>query len=427
MGSDSKPDEKPAHKVYLELYYIDKYEVTNFLYKSCVNAGVCSPPGTIDSRTRPNYYTSSSFDNYPVINISWSQAKTLCEWRGADLPTESEWEKVSGWDDENKVQNTYPWGDEAPNLSLLNSSEDTAAVGSYETDKSYYGVYDMADNVSEWVNDWYDVYPSGDPSVSIYFGQKFRVVRGNSYRSSSRNWRDPNPIYAGIGFRCARSAMVDAQLPVTISVTDAKVASLQAEITDTKGIQMVLVSEGEFTMGSENAIDCCSTYDSPLHVVRLSSYYMDKFEVSNSEYKKCVDDKFCKPPVKPSNYYSPSRALYTWGNDTSTLVEFDYYNDSSYGDSPVVYVDWNMANEYCKWRGLRLPTEAEWEKAARGTDKRNYPSGERIDCSVANYGSCFGKVLPVTSYSNINSPYGISNLAGNVMEWVFDWYWPTFL
>lgn len=123
-------------------------------------------------------------------------------------------------------------------------------------------------------------------------------------------------------------------------------------------------------------------------------------------YERCVEANVCKPPRESRSY---TRTAY-YGN-----VEFDEY--------PVIYVDWNMAKTYCEWRGGRLPTEAEWEKAARGEDGRTYPWGEGIDCDKANYqSSCIGDTTKVGSYLEGVSPYGVYDMAGNVWEWVTDWY-----
>ena len=89
-------NEEP-HQVYLDAFYIDKYEATNTLYKACVDAGVCQPPKIPSSNTRSSYYGNSQYDNYPVSNVDWFQAKAYCEWRDARLPTEAEWEKASPW------------------------------------------------------------------------------------------------------------------------------------------------------------------------------------------------------------------------------------------------------------------------------------------------------------------------------------------
>ena len=213
MGSEKYDDEKPIHQVYLDDFYMDKYEVTNILYKTCVEAGNCTPPKYPSSTTHSDYYINSTFNDYPVIFINWDQAKVYCEWRGAGLPTESQWEKAARGTD----GRTYPWGEriDANHANYNSNKSDTTKVGSYESGKSPYGIYDMAGNVWEWVNDWYDgAYYQGSPSsnpLGPSLGQ-YRVLRGGSWyyydlnvRSTFRSFDTPDYVYGNIGFRCARS------------------------------------------------------------------------------------------------------------------------------------------------------------------------------------------------------------------------------
>jgi formylglycine-generating enzyme required for sulfatase activity len=204
--------EEPAHSVDLPAFYMDVYEVTNGGYKACETAGKCKPPRLTASATHKEYYGNAQYANYPVIDVDWDSAKTYCEWRGARLPTEAEWEYAARGTD----GRTFPWG-EVLDKTRANYGDsklgDPVAVGSYESGKSPYGMYDMAGNVWEWMADWYDVYPGGSPSASPDFGKKARTLRGgawldpgNGLLSAFRGGLDPTHSFGNIGFRCARSA-----------------------------------------------------------------------------------------------------------------------------------------------------------------------------------------------------------------------------
>jgi formylglycine-generating enzyme required for sulfatase activity len=181
---------------------------------------------------------------------------------------------------------------------------------------------------------------------------------------------------------------------------------------------MVFIPAGEFLMGSTNpqialAMERCPSCDfkdeRPQHTVYLDEYWIDKTEVTNGQYARCVSAGVCSPPQ----------------SNSSTTRSY-YYGNPDYIDFPVIQVNWYHANTFCTWAGKRLPTEAEWEKAARGTQGQTYPWGENIDCAKANYingnNNCVGDVSEVGSYPIGVSVYGAFDMAGNVWEWVADWY-----
>ncbi|MBI5534339.1 MAG: SUMF1/EgtB/PvdO family nonheme iron enzyme [Deltaproteobacteria bacterium] len=175
----------------------------------------------------------------------------------------------------------------------------------------------------------------------------------------------------------------------------------------------VRVPAGAFTMGSpqgHGAID-----EQPEHAVHVGAFRIDRYEVTNRRYQQCVQRSSCELPGMLSSH-----------------LRSDYFENPRYADYPVVFVTWKQADSYCKWAGGRLPTEPEWEKAAKGTgsEPRTFPWGnEAPDCSRANMGgpgSCVGDTDRVGLRVEGRSPYGAMDMAGNVWEWVSDWYDPAY-
>ncbi len=191
------------------------------------------------------------------------------------------------------------------------------------------------------------------------------------------------------------------QPPVTNSQPSPGIGSTR--VADKDSMVQMYVPAGSFTMRSNRSGD-----EQPVHTVTLNAFWIDKTEVTNTMYTLCVKVGACSAP---SQTKSSTRSI--------------YYGNSQYNNYPVIYVSWNDANKYCGWAGRRLPTEAEWEKAARGADERIYPWGNQFDGIKVNSWSSdprVGDTTEVGKYPNGASPYGALDMAGNVWEWVSSKY-----
>jgi formylglycine-generating enzyme required for sulfatase activity len=435
----------------------------------------------------PNGSGSDRLDQHPAVQVSWNDAVAYCTWAGRRLPTEAEWEKAARGTHGRK----FPWGDESVTGDRLNSADRnldadwadksiddgyqfTAPAESYPAGASPYRALNMAGNVWEWVADQYDERyyvssPMQNPTGPV-LGQ-FRVLRGGSwsnvqvqgvFRASDRRGDPPVNRSADVGFRCARSvgtgvpvalATVTSQLPAAVltnketllptntvpaptatlsptatskpSVATSRPVPLVAVATieptpslgigstmlsEQDGMTLVYVPAGEFLMGSADSDVEASSHEKPQHTVTLDAFWIDRTEVTKDQYQKCMAAGECAAPI---------------------------CSVTDLGDHPVVCVSWQDAATYCAWAGRRLPTEAEWEKAARGTDGRKFPWGNNAvaenllnfcdsNCTSSGKDNSvndgYGETAPVGHYPAGASPYGALDMAGNVCEWVADGY-----
>jgi formylglycine-generating enzyme required for sulfatase activity len=202
-----------VHTVWLEAYWIDQTEVSNWQYGLCLDAGACNPPQKTSSVTRSNYFYSNTYQDYPVVWVTWDDAHDYCDWVGGYLPTEAEWEKAARGPNGYK----YPWGNSSPTSNLANFGNnlgDTNKVGSYMAGASPYGVLDMAGNAYEWIYDYYSAdYYSSSPSDNPFGPDSgdMQVLKSASFntsayliRSANRGRYAPDTTGDDDGFRCIR-------------------------------------------------------------------------------------------------------------------------------------------------------------------------------------------------------------------------------
>jgi formylglycine-generating enzyme required for sulfatase activity/serine/threonine protein kinase len=378
--SECDLDESPRHSVRLtRAFELMTTEVTVAMVRST---------GRI-VQSQPAF----SRDDHPVVNINWDDATALCRAIGGRLPTEAEWEYAArGGTRDTK----YPWGDESPSATLGSragarfQSQSTIAVGSYAPNG--YELHDMAGNVSEWVFAASGVLP---------------VLRGGSWTSSQRNLRvshrsrgAPDVRAINDGVRCARDisqSPASAASPVSgaVSSDDGRRTRSDPRIA---GIEWALIPAGTFEMGCTPGDNECTPDESPRHGVRLTR----AFELMTTEVTVAM-----------------ARVV---GRTVQSQPA------GSRDDHPVVNINWDDATELCRAIGGRLPTEAEWEYAARGGARNSkYPWGNErpVATSSARNGARFRPDDSTISAANYASNgFGLFDMAGNVWEWVVDWFGP---
>lgn len=218
MGADEGEEaSRPAHKKTVPAFYIDKFEVTNHEYKKFCDATGKRPP--LDSLEK-DYFTKRP--DAPVVGVSFADAQAYAAWVGKRLPTEAEWEKAAAWDEAAQTKRVFPWGNDFQKEKAAFGLETISDVGKFPAGASPFGVMDMAGNVLEWVDDYFQAYP-GNRAPNPEFGEKNRVLRGGFFqmndqemlKTTKRFYLPPETVSGGdesrqviapIGFRCAVSA-----------------------------------------------------------------------------------------------------------------------------------------------------------------------------------------------------------------------------
>ncbi len=385
MGSDPAaehapdPDEAPRCHVPCPAFRIGRTPVANGDYRVFVEASGHRAPTHWPGGAIP-----AGRELHPVTYVSWSDALAFCRWTGGLLPSEAQWERAARGDDDR----TWPWGDELPTEDRATfEAADTSPVALHPRGASPFGALDMAGNAWEWTASALRPYPydAGDGRED-QASQEPRVVRGGAYshgpgevRCSYRHGMLPGVVDHYVGFRLASEPATRIRL-------------------DT---ELVDVPAGTVLLGNDPRPSSGLAWpdEAPRHTVSLPAVLLGATPVTNAQYLEFV---------RATGHAVPAHWL-----DDGPPAGLEQH--------PVTYVDWFDADAFCRWAGARLPTEAEWEKGARGTDARLYPWGEHEpDAALLNFarGSKRGGTSPVGAHPDGSSPYGLLDMAGNVWEWV---------
>ena len=393
MGSDPRSaappfaNEYPQQQLALPQFRLSRVPITNQQYQRFVFATQHPAPGHwLDGQPL------AGTEQFPVTYVSWNDAQAFCAWAGVRLPSEAEWEKAARSED----GRWWPWGDGLPDgtrchyngqsQGVAPASQSVLPVGSFPLGASAYGILDLAGNVWEWTNSLFRRYPyqpnDGRESVTAP-GQ--RVVRGGSYNHDLRQIRCAARDGMAAGVR-------DVYIGFRVVATDA---------IPTLPLDWVTIPAGLFVLGSipQPTHSAVLPSELPQHSVDVAEFCLAQTPVTNQQYAAFVQATG-----------HPAPAHWLAGALPPALARH-----------PVTHVDWYDAQAFCRWAAVRLPTEAEWEKAARGPlpktgHARIYPWGDAPpDRTRLNYRRT-GKrttTTPVDRYPRGASPYGVLDMAGN--------------
>ncbi len=404
--TECSDDEKPSHPVTITKgFWLGQTEVTVAAYKRFAGskgARMPDPPVFNEGWRKPDM---------PIVNVNWDDATAFCGWAGGRLPTEAEWEYAAragsteqrygpidavAWYIDNSVQKTHDVAQKRANA---------------------WNLYDTLGNAFEWVQDWYgDSYYAASPGRDPRGSQsgQYRVIRGGSWYygsgfaiASYRTGWDPASRDSNLGIRCAREVDIPAGAAEEHpspqgsikgnepSSAATRESAVKARVNPKDGLKYVWIPPGSFQMGCSPGDNDCRAEEKPAHQVTITKgFWLGQTEVTVAAYKRFAGSNRARMPNPP-------------------VFNADWKNP----DMPMVEVTWDDATAFCSWAGGRLPTEAEWEYAARAgsTGQRYGPLDE-----IAWYLNNSGEVTQEVAQLGANR-FGLFDILGNVEEWVNDW------
>ncbi|MCP4697710.1 MAG: SUMF1/EgtB/PvdO family nonheme iron enzyme [Gammaproteobacteria bacterium] len=447
-------NELPVHEAMVNSFAMGRYEITNAEYVTFLNTvnqrGSAEEPWFQDensfshiSGSTGNFAVETGYEDHPMNIVSWYGAVAYAEWLSVQtghsyrLPAAAEWEYAA----RARTETKYWWGDDIGEnrancygtTPCTEPWDKTSPVGSFAA--NFYGLYDTAGNVWEWVQDWYSAdYYASSPVCNPQSPDSGteRVLRGgssawnNSYpanlRAAYRYKKMPSYFFGDIGFRVAR----DEATPAAASVPKISIEVLRDPLADGgQGPELVKMPARTFRMG--NIQGGGQSNELPVHEVTVSDFAMGRYEVTYAEFTLFLNSVNQRGPDGRPWFYtkdenSSSRITGQTGNFTV---------ESGYENYPMEGISWFGATAYADWLSAqtgynyRLPSEAEWEYAAgAGTETKYWWGNDAVDnmanCNNAYCSDSWLGTAPVGSFDA--NPFGVYDTAGNVREWVQDWY-----
>jgi len=408
--SECDSSEKPAHQVTItEGFWIGQTPVTVGAYRRFASATGQQMPSA------PSFNTDWTNDNMPIVDVSWNDSQAYCQWAGGRLPTEAEWEYAS------RAGSTEARYGPLDDVAWYSSNSGGRTHDVAEKRANGFGLYDTLGNVSQWVNDWYDAHyyqssPSQDPA-GPGSGQ-YRVLRGGSWvyppsgvRATDRYYFEPARwIYIG-GFRCVGDTTIRATLAEPAQAAAPAQPAPRVETLGTTpqspsggtvlqnskdGLNYVWIPPGSFMMGCSPRDNECFGNEKPSHQVTITKgFLIGQTVVTVGAYQRFASATGRQMPTAPDFNSS-------WANQ----------------NMPIVNINWDDSQAYCQWSGGHLPTEAEWEYAARaGSTQARYGPLNQVAWYWGN--NRWGTHDVAQKRAN---GFGLYDTLGNVWQWVNDWY-----